>query len=114
MSRPLTIETKVRFRRQPGSKGRVATTAQGPEPPPECVPRIARLMALAIHFDQLIRDGVVENYADLARLGGVSRARITQIMNLLNLPAAEQERLLFATEWDAQTPNRLRKIAHSP
>ena len=96
MSKPLTIETKVRFRRQPGTKGRVAST--GPEPSaPDPVPRIARLMALAIHFDRLIREGVVENYAELARLGGVSRARITQIMDLLNLPAAEQEALLFWT-----------------
>jgi hypothetical protein len=38
---------------------------------------------------------VVKNYADLARLGGVSRARITQIMNLLNLPPWKQEELLF-------------------
>ena len=97
MSKPPTIETKVRFRRQPWSKGRVATTGPepAPEPPPEKIPRIARLMALAIHFDRLIREGVVENYAELARLGGVSRARITQIMDLLKLPAAEQERLLF-------------------
>jgi hypothetical protein len=43
-------------------------------------------MALAIHFDGLIRNGVVKKYADLARLGSVSRARITQIMNILNLP----------------------------
>jgi hypothetical protein len=53
---------------------------------PDPVPRISRLMALAIHFDGLIRDGMVRNFADFARLGGVSRARITQIMNLLNLP----------------------------
>ena len=52
-------------------------------------------MALAIHFDGLIRQGVVCDYADLARLGGVSRARITQIMNLLNLPPWKQEELLF-------------------
>jgi hypothetical protein len=52
-------------------------------------------MALAIHFDGLIRDGVVKNYAELARLGGVSRARITQIMNLLNLPPWKQEEILF-------------------
>jgi hypothetical protein len=52
-------------------------------------------MALAIHFDGLIRQGLVKDYADLARLGGVSRARITQIMNLLNLPPWEQEKLLF-------------------
>ncbi len=55
-------------------------------------------MALAIHFGRLIRDGVVRNYAELARLGGVSRARITQIINLLNLPPAEQEQLLFSKD----------------
>jgi hypothetical protein len=52
-------------------------------------------MALAIHFDGLIREGTVRDYADLARLGGVSRARITQIMNLLNLPPWKQEELLL-------------------
>jgi hypothetical protein len=64
-------------------------------PPPQRIPRISRLMALAIHFDGLIREGVIRDYADLARLGGVSRARITQIMNLLNLPPWKQEELLF-------------------
>ncbi|XHR30870.1 MAG: hypothetical protein ACFUZC_09955 [Chthoniobacteraceae bacterium] len=52
-------------------------------------------MALAIHFDGLIRKGTVRDYADLARLGGVTRARITQIMNLLNLAPEIQEKLLF-------------------
>jgi hypothetical protein len=49
------------------------------------LPRIARLVALAIRFDQLLRSGTVEDYAELAHLGRVSRARVTQIMNLLNL-----------------------------
>jgi hypothetical protein len=49
------------------------------------IPRITRLMALAIHFDGLIQSGAVANYAELARLGNVTRARMTQIMNLLNL-----------------------------
>lgn len=49
----------------------------------------------AIHFDRLIRQGIVRDYASLARLGGVSRARITQIMNLLNLPSWKQEEILF-------------------
>lgn len=40
-------------------------------------PRVSQLMALAIRFDQLIRDGVVKDYADLARLGHISRARVT-------------------------------------
>jgi hypothetical protein len=52
-------------------------------------------MALAIHFDGLIQSGAVENYAELARLGNVTRARMTQIMNLLMLAPAIQEELLF-------------------
>jgi hypothetical protein len=52
-------------------------------------------MALAIHFDGLIQSGVVTNYAELARLGNVTRARVTQIMNLLMLAPSIQEELLF-------------------
>lgn len=52
-------------------------------------------MALALHFDDLIRKGVVKDYSDLARLGGVSRARISQIMDLLNLSPDIQEEILF-------------------
>ena len=52
-------------------------------------------MALAIRFDQLIREGVVSDQAELARIGQVSRARLTQIMNLLNLAPEIQEAILF-------------------
>jgi hypothetical protein len=52
-------------------------------------------MALAIKFDQMTQDGVVADQAELARLGHVSRARMTQIMNLLNLAPDIQEELLF-------------------
>ena len=59
------------------------------------VPRVAKLMALAIRFEGLIRDGVVADYAELARLGHVTRARMTQIMALLNLAPDIQEAILF-------------------
>jgi hypothetical protein len=59
------------------------------------LPRVTRLMALAIKFDGLIRDGVVRDFADLARLGCVTRARLTQIMNLLLLAPDVQEAILF-------------------
>ena len=39
--------------------------------------------------------GAIPDRADLARLGHVSRARVTQIMNLLHLAPAIQEELLF-------------------
>jgi len=66
-----------------------------PPPAPDRIPRISRLMALAIHFDGLIRQGKIRDYAELARLGGLTRARITQIMNLLNLAPEIQEKLLL-------------------
>ena len=62
---------------------------------PGNIPRVSRLMALAIRFDGLVRGGEVRDYADLARLGYVTRARITQIMNLLNLAPDIQEGILF-------------------
>jgi osmotically-inducible protein OsmY len=52
-------------------------------------------MALAIKLEELLNDGTVRDYADLARLGGVSRARITQIMNLRLLAPDIQEKLIF-------------------
>src|SRR5436190_18933809 len=59
------------------------------------VPRVARLMALAIRCEELVRTGVVDGYAEFARLGIVSRPRITQLMNLLNLTPQIQEEILF-------------------
>ena len=52
-------------------------------------------MALATRFDGLLRGGVVTDQAELARLGHVSRARMTQIMNLLHLAPDIPEELLF-------------------
>jgi hypothetical protein len=64
------------------------------------IPRITRLMALAIKFQEMIDRGEVRDYADLARLGFVTRARLTQVMNLTLLAPDIQERILlgFADE----------------
>jgi|HubBroStandDraft_1064217.scaffolds.fasta_scaffold2157515_1 hypothetical protein len=51
-----------------------------PQPPSDVpganasIPRIARLMALAIRFDALLRENKIQDYAELARLGRVTRA----------------------------------------
>lgn len=50
---------------------------------------------IALKFDRLVREGLVEDYADLARFGHVSRARMTQIKGLLNLAPDLQEEILF-------------------
>jgi hypothetical protein len=99
----LTIETPNHFKRAKAGKKTIAV-GPAPEPnspPSDPIPRISRLVALTIHFDGLIRDGVVKNYADLARLGSVSRARITQIMNILALPPWKRDEILIT--WCAAT-----------
>lgn len=66
-----------------------------PKRPTGRIPRISRLMALAIYFDNMMRNGEVSDMATLAQLGHVSRARMTQIMNLLMLASDIQEQILF-------------------
>jgi hypothetical protein len=79
-------EKRGRIRLQPGEKK---------EAPVGSTPRITKLMALAIKFDALVRSGQVKDYAELARLGHVTRARMSQIMSLLNLAPEIQEAILF-------------------
>lgn len=94
----LTTTSTIHFAR--ARRGR-KQLRDGEAPPPLSppifgrVPRIARLMALAIRMRRLIDSGEVRDYAELARLGHVTRARITQIMNLLNLAPDIQEEILF-------------------
>src|SRR5262249_22208044 len=95
-----TVECTLTPRRSGTEKARTPRTGpvtdRKPEPVPSGpVPRVTRLMALALRFDQLIRNGAVRDYAELARLGQVSRARLTQIMNLLHLAPDIQEHILF-------------------
>lgn len=93
MSNPIFIEKRVHFVR--GTKGRKQMRSGNHPAIPQRVPRISRLMALAIHFDQLIRSGAVKDQSELARLGQVTVARISQIMGLLFLAPEIQERLLL-------------------
>ena len=79
----------------PGEPEAVGHEQPPPDVEPGNVPRVARLMALAIHFDGLLRHGNVPDYSTLARLGHVTRARLTQIMALLHLAPDIQEALLF-------------------
>lgn len=86
---------KVHFGR--GTKSQ-KTVRLGPKPIVAAgrVPRVARLLALAHRFEKLVQTGVAADYADLARLGRVTRARVTQIMNLLGLAPDIQEQILYS------------------
>jgi hypothetical protein len=93
----VTIEKSIHFRRQARSR---LELREGPEPNPareveERVPRVARLMALAHRFERLLRSGSIRDQAELARLGQVTRARVSQILALVHLAPDIQEEVLF-------------------
>ena len=91
------LKVKRKLHGTRGQRGRQEIHGgDSPVPLPEGrVPRISRLMALAIHLEQLVQDGGVKDYAELARVGQVSRARVSQILNLLNLAPDIQEQILL-------------------
>lgn len=81
------------------------------EPIPADVPRITQLMALAIRYESLLAAGEVDDYTNVGKLGGITRARVTQIMNLRHLAPAIQERLLFLETSCPITERELRVVA---
>src|SRR5262244_2548296 len=89
------VECTLASKRPRAETKSAPASAQRPPVAAGRAPRITRLMALALRFEQLVRSGAVRDYAELARLGRVSRARITQIMNLLHLAPDLQEEILF-------------------
>lgn len=84
------IHFAIHHRRKVAMPG-LAPDTRGPE---GRVPRVARLMALAIRFDRLLADGVVGDLTELARLCHVTQPRMSQIMNLLHLAPDIQEEIL--------------------
>jgi hypothetical protein len=87
-------------RELPGGEARVGRS----------IPRIARLMALAIRFEGLLRNETIRDYAELARLGRVTRTRMTQIMKLLLLAPDIQEQILFLPLIPGLNERNLRSI----
>lgn len=97
----LTVERSFHMATVGGRRGSYrCTLREGQEPPAAAapagrIPRVAKLMALAIRCDQLLRSGAVPDASALARLARVSQPRMTQILNLTLLAPDIQERLLF-------------------
>ena len=89
-----TVTKQIHF----AIKNRRKTAMPGPAPKPSApagrTPRVSKLMALAIRFDKLLRDGKVADQSELARLAHVTQPRMTQIMNLLHLAPDIQEEVL--------------------
>lgn len=91
-------------------RGRNKAAAPACEPGGGSIPRVARLMALAIRVEGLVRQQKVPDYAEAARRGRVTRARMTQILRLLDLASDLQEQILFLPSGHKLKERHLRPI----
>jgi len=106
------VEYEVHFKRDRRAR-RVVRQGPPPSPAPDAVPRIVRLLALAWKWEGMVRRGEVKDYAEIARLMGLSRARVTQIEALTLLsPTIQQE--LLGDNGHSVPSGRLLVIAMAP
>ncbi len=114
---PAALTVRVPFHLARPSRRIELRPGRAPEPAPGAnVPRVARLLALAHHYQRLLDEGEVLDYADLARLTGVSRARVSQIMDLLLVAPDIQQEILFMPGFSGRekiTERHLRPISAS-
>lgn len=92
------------FRRH---RQRVTFTDEAPAPPPEPVRRPARvavMLALAHKLEAAIDEGTVCDRAEVAQRLGLTRARVTQLLDLTLLAPEIQEEILFMEAVDGLEP----------
>ena len=88
--------TEIQFRLYASKNKESGTTSEAPSSHRGRLPRVAQVLALAVHFQDMIHRGAARDYSDLARLGCITRERMSQIMELVWLaPDIQQEILEF-------------------
>ena len=101
------VEFQIHF--QTGYRGRRCLRSgayqKEPDHPNEDLSRLTRLLALAHRWNHLIDKGIITNYSEIARMMGLSRARVTQIMDLLYLAPDIQEEILLPPRDGRQPPH---------
>ncbi len=82
------------------------------------LPRITQVLAMALQFQEMIERGEISRHADLARLGCVSRERISQMMVFTWLAPEIQEEILRLPQMPGGrfpvSEGALRKVARLP
>ncbi len=102
-------------RKPPPAGGKQPATASQRPAMAERIPRIAKLLALAIQFEGRLQQGQVNHCAAIARAGHVSRARLSQLMSLLDRSMRRTLQKLgrFLLSGEAQSGRRCRRSLRS-
>lgn len=90
----IEIKDQYDFTIAPQGRKRITSKRARRQPAPPQIPHITKLMALAIRLEHLLATGQVKDQAEIARTAGITRARVTQIINLTQLAPDIQEAIL--------------------
>ena len=92
----ITVKRKLQLSREAHGRRRVATKPPESSPvAPGRIPRISRLVAVAVRLERMLQTGEVSDLTELARLSHVTQPRMSQILVLAQLAPDIQEELLF-------------------
>jgi predicted XRE-type DNA-binding protein len=97
-------------------RGCSVTLATEPEPVPRTrapvrsPARVAIMLALAHRIQRAIDTCQLADAAEVARRLGLTRARVSQLLNLTLLPVAQQERILLLEAVDGRQPTSERAL----
>ena len=86
-----SVEIEFRLHR---AQRRTISDERSPTSSRGVLPRVTQVLALAIQFQDMLNRGEASNYADLARLGCLTRERMSQIMELVWLAPDIQKEIL--------------------
>lgn len=104
-SAPTNIVLRAPLFKRKSTKVTFATTPPPPKPDPVRRPaKVAQQLALAHHLQWAIDRGELTDRAALSRILGFTRARITQLMELLLLAPDTQEEVLAMEAVDGAEP----------
>ena len=96
MNEPKTVRCAVHFEREARGRKRIEPGPEQPSAlPPGRVARLARFLALALRLEAQLRQGVLKDCAEVAGVGHVTRARVSQILSLVHLAPDIREAILF-------------------
>jgi hypothetical protein len=112
------IQAEFETYRAARGQNRIGPPRTAKRPPVPKVPHIAKLMALAIRLDHLLESRQIKDQAELARTACITRARVTQVLNLTNLAPDIQRAILELPPALDSTPclreKEVRSIAIEP
>jgi hypothetical protein len=116
---PLRIEFQAQFSGGPKGKDASAPKNAAASVPVgkaslDRLPQITRLLVLGHHFEMLVRKGAVKDCTEIANLTGLSRARVSQIVNLTTLAPQIQEATRRSSDQPVSAEHELRSVAADP